>query len=1005
MAATFIQSQAAANTNLNQAQTQLTTATRLNGELGAAVATRQVARAETLYGQVNTFLGLASTSNGKAYTEINDMARQANGPIENQSTRTASTVYQNIQDGINSVRTSSSALLNQLNDQRYNEANNTPKPPVDSSGQEVAEAQKAADENSRTQAPPAPIQTFDEFGNLVDVPVNYANDTNANTPELSSNQDVGNVDGAAVVGGNRDVVTTNQTQNGNESAPPDDITSRGPTINGSGIKEIGPVAVAPDFLKPIVAQPNILNKLSSMSYSISIYVMNAEEYKSMLTRTPQQKIIPTQQLLIQSGGIDQGLGFGIGQRNKFFDVDFYIDEVDIISTIGTQGGTRSSNGLILKFNIVEPNGVTLLGRLRNAVRAHYPSAVDTMTELNATFLMIIRFYGYDSNGTLVNGSQLGIKEIGSDNNAIVEKWFPFQFTNITYRIANKLVEYKCEATIPQVNVAYSWRATIPFDFQLTAPDVKSLLNGKTSLDALSGETPVLDQRGRRTAVSDPRIVAQDGITNKPPPKASSLSAKSVYSNGLAEALNNWQAQQVADGNQEYPDVYEINFEDAVGLIDAKVARPGKQDKTRTAQAPPTTAAEALNPKVSSYNKDSKNWSVTRGTPIAQLIELVLRNSTYITGQQTMFFDENTGQWTPKASAPTFQWFRIRCQVVPGKYDKKRRDFAYKIIYTVSRYQVNDPRIGAFPKAPYRGVHKIYNYWFTGQNTEVLDFHIDVDYNYVTPYTGKMNQVQQESGWDRYQAQNPRLYERRFFANKPNSEGTGGESDTTTPAAMVAERYYTFADIQKSNLTILGDPDLLQQSEVFYNNPKDISTGSWLADGSANFDASEVLFEIRFNPVTDYTITDGLAHVNANNLAYSQATGERNLPSESSVFAIAYVQSIFKQGKFIQKLIGYVRFFDPTLVIPGTTTVIGGSGSATLDKVSGNNPNTMAITNRTAVNDGTNTGPVVAPVYNDPMGTTDAENILNSVSNPRPKSGSNTVPDDAIDWGATPFIGS
>jgi hypothetical protein len=85
----------------------------------------------------------------------------------------------------------------------------------------------------------------------------------------------------------------------------------------------------------------------------------------------------------------------------------------------------------------------------------------------------------------------------------------------------------------------------------------------------------------------------------------------------------------------------------------------------------------------------------------------------------------------------------------------------------------------------------------------------------------------------------------------------------------------------------------------------------MPDGSVNTDASEVLYEVRFNPVADYNITTGLAEVNANNTAYSQATGENNLASQSIVYAAQTVTSNFKGGRFTQRIAGTLRpLIDP-----------------------------------------------------------------------------------------------
>ena len=43
-----------------------------------------------------------------------------------------------------------------------------------------------------------------------------------------------------------------------------------------------------------------------------------------------------------------------------------------------------------------------------------------------------------------------------------------------------MVTYNVKAVVPQDNVGYSTaRGTIPFNFQLNAPDVQTLLNGST----------------------------------------------------------------------------------------------------------------------------------------------------------------------------------------------------------------------------------------------------------------------------------------------------------------------------------------------------------------------------------------------------------------------------------------------------------------------------------------------------------------------------------------------
>lgn len=984
MAATFLLSQTAAITNLDQAERQLGTAQRLTGDLAGAVATRSVGRAETIYGQVNTYLGLARTSNSRAFAEVQDMAQQSSNQIERQNTRSLSARSEAIGSAIEVTQAEANGLINQLQQVRYDEDNNQPRPPANSAGEEVANAQRGNQDDANVSVPPPPLQTFDDEGNLIDIPVQYSEENNADEPRLLSDVDLGLQDGTSTVGGARPVVTTTQTQPGPSDGGDDQVGTT--TVNvGGGATADGRPAIAPEFLSPINARPNPLAKLASMTYTISIYLMTPNEYTAMLKS--QRKSITTESLIIQSGGIDKTPIQNVGRRNPLFKYDYYLDDLNIMSQIGTQSGARAHNAVEMTFTIIEPNGITFLPTLRDAVREHLKNNDPTLSYVQASYLMVIRFYGYDANGQLINGSQLGQTEIGSDRNTIVEKWIPFQIAEINYKIATRNVEYRVKASIPQTAVGFSQAyGTIPFDFELKAPDVATLLNGKPVI------APVGSTRDRLLTPEEIReVAAEDPLsTGQAPPKASSLSNRKTYTQGLCEALNQHQLELKNSGAQETADIYEIILEPVPGLVDAKIARPNRQDKSRTAFTPGVNARDDLLMRTSSYDKESKNFSVTRGTQIVQLIDLIMRNSSYIVSQQNLIQDEKSLQWKVQTPVATVQWYKIRCRVEPQpQYDKKRRQYANKIIYYISRYQINDPRIPEFPTAGYRGAHKIYNYWFTGQNSEVLDFEIDVNANYVTIFGNNQNRISQP-----LVGASGRLFERVVFQNKPNMEGTGGPGDTNSIAANLADRLYQDTDIATSMVTILGDPDWLVQSDVFYTG--NFSLAQSMPDGSVNADASEILYELRFNPVADYDISSGLARVNANNTAYSQSTGERNLPSESSVFSAHTVWSYFKGGKFTQRLAGNIKNFDLSKSIRDITGASQPSTTGNRFSQADVRRVDQAIEQRERDRASQATDALPAPSLLElEFGGTDAlGNTTGVASQNPPKAGSNTVSDDA-----------
>jgi hypothetical protein len=179
----------------------------------------------------------------------------------------------------------------------------------------------------------------------------------------------------------------------------------------------------------------------------------------------------------------------------------------------------------IKFKVIEPNGITLIDRLYQAVKKTYSpqsvilnndptipdySSVDPGKSSNAPnpnyvlakYCLVIRFYGYDTAGNLVapikgrrqtsNGNSTTAL---SDPYAVVEKFYPFNIANINFRIGNqstKGVEYSVEAKpIGQFAGFGQARGTIPFNFELSGTAVKDLLIGKPPV---AGLTVVIDGR-------------------------------------------------------------------------------------------------------------------------------------------------------------------------------------------------------------------------------------------------------------------------------------------------------------------------------------------------------------------------------------------------------------------------------------------------------------------------------------------------------------------------------
>jgi hypothetical protein len=109
----------------------------------------------------------------------------------------------------------------------------------------------------------------------------------------------------------------------------------------------------------------------------------------------------------------------------------------------------------------------------------------------AMYVIVIRFYGYDVDGNLVQ--PIGRRTGSTDSRAAVEKFIPFIISNIDFKVANKLVEYQISGTVPGTATGFSTnRGSIPQNFQFQGTTVKDILVGsvvqQTASEAAGDQT-------------------------------------------------------------------------------------------------------------------------------------------------------------------------------------------------------------------------------------------------------------------------------------------------------------------------------------------------------------------------------------------------------------------------------------------------------------------------------------------------------------------------------------
>lgn len=243
--------------------------------------------------------------------------------------------------------------------------------------------------------------------------------------------------------------------------------------------------------KLIPTQPNQLDQYASYTYNIGWYLLTPQQYNTM--QKSQRPNAAGWQLLMQTGGAP------IAGRSPAFPLDYYMDDLEIETRIPGGGSNLANTATDIRFKVVEPNGITLIENLFRAVVAAYgqsqqsqttttnngsPTASSPVTNqtpnyIAAIYCLVIQFYGYDKNGTIVAPIKGGFNtDTGYGRAAVITKYYPFRITDIKFTVANRAIEYTITAK-PQTYSLHATtdRGTVPFPFTMTGQTVEQLLTG------------------------------------------------------------------------------------------------------------------------------------------------------------------------------------------------------------------------------------------------------------------------------------------------------------------------------------------------------------------------------------------------------------------------------------------------------------------------------------------------------------------------------------------------
>lgn len=545
-------------------------------------------------------------------------------------------------------------------------------------------------------------------------------------------------------------------------------------------------------------------------------------------------------VLVASAG-RRGNGY---ERAQAFHEDFYFDNFKMTSVIGLNSRTRSSNAISMQFTIIEPYGITFMNRLLAVAKELGAKNWNEMP-----FVMQIDFYGNSDDGTPIN-------PIPGQSKII-----PFKLIECKIKASARGSEYQCTA-VPYNHQAFQESvATTPAIFEMRAKQVKDFFDNKKTSGSF---TDALNKHNTNLSKDD---------------------EKKKY-------------KKVQDTADEY--AFEIDDEIAEATIvssnkisSSRAPMAAKNNPTGTkvngAEAAQTGGAVTL-------DMDSQLISINAGTSIIDAINLVIRNSNYI-----------TNQLGPNADSKVIDWFKIIPKIEIKEFDKIRKLYQKKITYKVIKSTYHNTKyIGAPIKLPEKWA-KEYNYMYTGLNQSVIDFSIDFDtmfYTAMTAFRAKESELETQPGESEKETAEVKNNTQESSIAPLQTRAVIAQTDVTSKEGNNDEKSVAAGDLYKSmmsssrgdminvKLKISGDPEFIKQDDFYITE-----ASSDLVNGSIATDSGEVFVYVRFRSPSDLIEETGLMDFTT----YSDTVF-------SGIYKIITVDTVFERGQFTQVL-DLVRLFN------------------------------------------------------------------------------------------------
>jgi hypothetical protein len=465
------------------------------------------------------------------------------------------------------------------------------------------------------------------------------------------------------------------------------------------------------------------------------------------------------------------------------------------------------------------------------------------------YLLVVRFYGYDDKGIPV-----------TSDNSTYERAFPITFTGMSFKLDNKMAIYDIKANLINMQIGY---------------------------DKLRGYMP------------DSTTISGDTVQSALDALADSLNKKQEAISSPTDATK----------KQSYPDVYKFMFASNTDIGNSVIV-----DKSHFV-ASSTPMPDVLNTlninvrlsesgKADVVQKQKKEFSFPSMLPMASAVDQIITQSDFLIKALKVVDVETTQKesdakpdYVTNAKPDPLVWYSMTPKIRVLQSDPKRNDFAYEITYYITEYKVPYVRsTGVTSTSSYEGPFKIYDYWYTGKNTEVLEY--SQNFNLLYFVTGAAS----SAAADANQSDPTRTKQ----MTSSGASSTGMLSGSKEVMNTVRTALYSPGDTATATIKIIGDPDFLITAAGVPAAFMDQAKNDYSLDPSSG----QAYIEIGIKQATDYNNSTGmLNYINQgtgqidpnNNVNFWDYTDDIKKRTDRVIYMVILLKSHFSKGVFTQEL--------------------------------------------------------------------------------------------------------